>query len=206
MLTCSLPKHKTSGKNKGFAFVEFTAADEARKAVEVCFWGRVFASMSCSIMAVCILPQFFKSKEEQQEKSDKTMEKEGDSVFLDSKKEAEASESQIDNGRKRGRDETKDESTEGCDEEGSSVKRIKTEEQEISVTSDPSGGLGAPTADPTPSSMTAVKSEVVEEVAGKKRPREEHDEETDQDEEEERRAKTSRLDSTWSEVGGKHIE
>ena len=34
-LFCSLPRHKISNTIKGFAFVEYSSAEEAQKAVEV---------------------------------------------------------------------------------------------------------------------------------------------------------------------------
>ena len=34
-LLCSLPRHKISNTVKGFAFVEYSLAEEAQKAVEV---------------------------------------------------------------------------------------------------------------------------------------------------------------------------
>ena len=35
MLLCSLPRHKISNTIKGFAFVEYSSAEEAQRAVEV---------------------------------------------------------------------------------------------------------------------------------------------------------------------------
>ena len=34
-LSCSLPKHKVSGQVKGFAFIEYSTAEEAKAALEV---------------------------------------------------------------------------------------------------------------------------------------------------------------------------
>ena len=154
-----------------------------------------------SLLAICLCPQYFKSKEKD-ETSDLNVNKNEESVFVDGKDEvngdSKASDFDADTLRKRGRDETEEASPETSNK--NNAKRAKIDECDVPVPSGPSTQQEPPVTDPITSSATATEWEKGGETASRKRPREETDEGTDQDEEDEKAAKSARLDSTLSEV------